>query len=71
MPIRLAQVGTLGYDPAHAKYPRTVVEFQHFSLMRRPAPAIWSVSGGPDVLNARPVFRPVISRIPHKQTNLC
>ena len=29
MPIRLAQVGAFGYDPAHVRLPRTLLEFQH------------------------------------------
>jgi len=46
MPIRLAQVGALGYDPAHITLPSDpVVVFSIFSLMIRPVPAIWSVYG--------------------------
>ena len=57
MPIRLAQADILRYDPVHDRLPSNSRRwsFSISSLMRWPALAIWSVSGGQKVSNAHPV----------------
>ena len=48
MPIRLTQVGTLGYDPAHVRLPLDYVGAQHlFPDETAYARHIERVSGGP------------------------